>query len=198
MLGALMAILTTAIGFTGWFIQAEIPTLLFDWMDAHVESAAVFLLALNVFLVLIGMLTDGMSAIVVVAPLVLPLALAYGVDPFHLAVIFLLNLEIGFLIPPVGMNRFISSIRFGKSLSYVCRSVMPFVVILTVTLAIVTYVPWLSTYLPGLVETRPLTLDEIINERLQSEASERARPQPRTVDVTVDPSSRGSSPQSPR
>jgi TRAP-type C4-dicarboxylate transport system permease large subunit len=82
MLGALMAILTTAVGFTGWLIQAEIPTLLFDLMDEHVETAIVFLLALNVFLVLIGMLTDGMTAIVVVAPLVLPLAVAYGIDPF--------------------------------------------------------------------------------------------------------------------
>jgi hypothetical protein len=82
----------------------------------------------------------------------MPLAYAYDVDPYHLCVIFLLNLEMGFLIPPVGMNLFISSIRFGKPIGYVTRSVIPFLLILTVTLGIVTYVPWISTYLPSFVQ----------------------------------------------
>jgi hypothetical protein len=85
-------------------------------------------------------------------PLILPLAYAYKVDPYHLAVIFLLNLELGFLIPPVGMNLFISSIRFAKSVTFVIRSVMPSLAILSVTLMIVTYVPWISTYLPSLLK----------------------------------------------
>jgi tripartite ATP-independent transporter DctM subunit len=152
MLGAVLAILITAVGFTGWMIQAEIPTLLFDMMDEHIKSQMAFLIALNIFLVLIGMFTDGITAIIVVVPLVLPLAYAYKVDPYHLAVIFLLNLELGFLIPPVGMNLFISSIRFGKSVAYVCRSVLPSLGVLSVTLVIVTYVPWISTYLPSFIK----------------------------------------------
>jgi C4-dicarboxylate transporter DctM subunit len=149
--GAVMAILTTAVSFNGWLIQAEVPTYLFDLFDAHVKSQVTFLLALNLFLLVVGMVTDGMTAIIVVAPLVLPLAEPYGIDPFHLAVVFLLNLEISFLVPPVGMNLFVSSLRFGKSLTFVCRSVVPFLILLTVTLLIVSYVPWLSTYFPSLV-----------------------------------------------
>jgi tripartite ATP-independent transporter DctM subunit len=152
MLGAVLAILVTAVGFTGWMIQAEIPTLLFDLMDEHIKSQMAFLIALNIFLILIGMVTDGVTAIIVVVPLILPLAYAYKVDPYHLAVIFLLNLELGFLIPPVGMNLFISSIRFAKSVTFVIRSVMPSLAILSVTLMIVTYVPWISTYLPSLLK----------------------------------------------
>jgi len=152
MLGAVLAILITAIGFTGWMIQAEVPTQIFDFMDEHIKSQWAFLLALNVFLVVVGMVTDGVTAILVVVPLILPLGLAYGIDPYHLAIIFLLNLEMGFLIPPVGMNLFISSIRFTKSVTYVCRSVVPWLIILTVVLAIVTYVPWISTYLPSLIK----------------------------------------------
>src|SRR5262245_52906450 len=134
-------------------IQIELPTLIFKLMDEHLKTAVVFLLALNVFLVLIGMFTDGMTAIVVEAPLTLPLANAYNIDPFHLAAIFLLNLEIGFLVPPVGMNLFVSSIRFDKSVGFVCRAVLPFLAILTVVLMIVTYLPSLSTYLPGQVKS---------------------------------------------
>lgn len=152
MLGAVLAILVTAVGFTGWMIQAEIPTALFDMMDEHIKSQVAFLIALNIFLVLIGMVTDGITAIIVVVPLILPLADAYNIDPYHLAVIFLLNLELGFLIPPVGMNLFVSSIRFGKSVTYVCRAVLPSLGILGVTLMIVTYVPWISTALPSLID----------------------------------------------
>jgi tripartite ATP-independent transporter DctM subunit len=159
MLGAVMIILMTAIGFTSWTIQAHIPTDLFDWMEAHITTPWAFLLALNVFLVAVGMLTDGLAAIIVVAPLVVPLAAAYGIDPYHLAVIFLLNLEIGFVVPPVGMNLFVSSLRFGRSLGYVCRSVVPFVAALLLVLALVTAVPWLSTYLPSLITTRVIELD---------------------------------------
>jgi C4-dicarboxylate transporter, DctM subunit len=159
MLGAVMVILMTAIGFTSWTIQAQVPMDLFDWMDAHIESPAAFLLALNVFLVVVGMLTDGLAAIIVVVPMVAPLAAAYGIDPYHLAAIFLLNLEIGFVVPPVGMNLFVSSLRFGRSLSYVCRSVVPFVAALLLVLALVTSVPWLSTYLPSLIKTQVIELD---------------------------------------
>jgi C4-dicarboxylate transporter, DctM subunit len=154
MLGAVLIILATAVGFTGWMIQAQLPTMIFDFMDDHIHTRVGFLLALNVFLVLIGMFTDGVTAILVVVPLIIPLGYAYKVDPYHMAAIFLLNLEMGFLIPPVGMNLFISSIRFGKSVGYVCRSVIPTLLVLTVTLGIVTYVPALSTWLPNLIEVQ--------------------------------------------
>lgn len=154
LLGAVLAILITAVGFTGWMVQAEVPTILFDFMDEHIKSQFSFLIALNIFLVFIGMFTDGVTAILLVVPLILPLGYAYNVDPYHLCVIFLLNLEMGFLIPPVGMNLFISSIRFGKPVGYVCRTVIPFLVILTVVLGMVTYIPWISTYLPSFVKTQ--------------------------------------------
>jgi tripartite ATP-independent transporter DctM subunit len=160
MLGAVLIILATAVGFTGWMIQAELPNMIFDFMDDHIHTRVGFLLALNVFLVLIGMFTDGVTAILIVVPLILPLGYAYDVDPYHMAAIFLLNLEMGFLIPPVGMNLFISSIRFGKTVAYVCRSVIPTLLVLTVTLGIVTYVPALSTWLPGLIEVKD---DDIIS-----------------------------------
>ena len=159
MLGAVMVILTMAIGFTAWTIQAHVPSRLFDLMDAYVTTPAMFLLALNAFLLAVGMLTDGLTAIIILAPMVVPLAATYRIDPFHLAVIFLLNLEIGFIVPPVGMNLFISSIRFGRSIADVCRSVVPFVVALLVVLTIVTCVPWLSTYLPSLVKTSFIELE---------------------------------------
>jgi C4-dicarboxylate transporter DctM subunit len=160
MLGAVLIILATAVGFTGWMIQAQIPTLIFDFMDDHIHTRIGFLLALNIFLVLIGMFTDGVTAILVIVPLIIPLGVAYKVDPYHMAAIFLLNLEMGFLIPPVGMNLFISSIRFGKSVGYVCRSVIPTLLVLTVTLGIVTYVPEVSTWLPNLIEVPD---DEIVS-----------------------------------
>jgi tripartite ATP-independent transporter DctM subunit len=153
MLGAVLIILATAVGFTGWMIQANIPTQIFDFMDDHIHTRNGFLLALNIFLVLIGMFTDGVTAILVIVPLILPLGAAYNVDPYHMAAIFLLNLEIGFLIPPVGMNLFISSIRFGKSVGYVCRAVIPTVTVLTITLMIVTYWPGLTTWLPNMIAT---------------------------------------------
>lgn len=154
LLGAVLAILITAVGFTGWMVQAEVPTMLFDFMDEHIKSQFSFLIALNLFLVFVGMFTDGVTAILLVVPLIIPLAFAYNVDPYHLCVIFLLNLEMGFLIPPVGMNLFISSIRFGKPVGYVCRTVIPFLLILTAVLGIVTYVPWISTYLPSFIKTQ--------------------------------------------
>jgi C4-dicarboxylate transporter DctM subunit len=149
LIGAVFIILVMAVSFTGWMVQGQIPDLLFDFMDDHIKSKVTFLIALNVFLFIVGMFTDGVTAIIVVVPLILVPAYKYGVDPYHLATIFLLNLEIGFLVPPVGMNLFISSIRFSKPVAYVCASVVPFLVILTAALMLITYVPWFSTYLPS-------------------------------------------------
>jgi hypothetical protein len=150
--GAILAILATAVGFTGWMIQAQVATILVEWMDSFVSSKLVFLLVLNGFLLMVGMLMDIFTATMVVVPLILPLAFHYGVDPYHLACIFLLNLEIGYLTPPLGMNLYISSIRFSRPFVYVCRTVLPFIGVLFIALGLVTYVPIFSTWLPGLIK----------------------------------------------
>ncbi|MDD9964881.1 MAG: TRAP transporter large permease [Myxococcales bacterium] len=152
LVGAILIIMATAIGFTSWMIQAQIPMQLLEWMESVVSSKLLFLLTLNVFLLVVGMLMDIFTAIVVVVPLILPMAYAYGVDPYHLAIIFLLNLEIGYLTPPVGINLFISSIRFGKPVTYLYTAVLPFIGILFIALMIVTYVPGITTVVPNMLK----------------------------------------------
>ena len=125
-----------------------------------------FLIALNVFLIGVGMLMDIFSAIVVVVPLIVPIALGFGVDPYHLGIVFLLNLEIGYMTPPVGLNLFISSFRFNKPITQLYRSVLPFIGLLGVALIIVTYIPSLSTWLPNLVETNAVNLDAPMDDEL--------------------------------
>jgi C4-dicarboxylate transporter DctM subunit len=153
MVGAILAILSTAIGFTGWMVQAQISDFLIEWMETIISSKWAFLLMINVFLLMVGMLMDVFTAIMVVVPLIIPIADAYGVDPYHMAIIFLLNLEIGYLTPPLGINLFISGIRFSKPITYVYRTVLPFIGVLFIALLIVTYVPsltlWLVEKVPG-------------------------------------------------
>jgi hypothetical protein len=110
------------------------------------------------------MLMDIFSAIVVVVPLIVPIALGFGVDPYHLGVIFLLNLEIGYLTPPVGLNLFIASFRFNKPITQLYRSVLPFIGLLGIALIIVTYVPALSTWLPNMLEANEVDLDEPLED----------------------------------
>jgi C4-dicarboxylate transporter, DctM subunit len=153
LIGAILIILACGISFTAWMIQAEIPIKLLDWLQTLVSSKFVFLIMLNAFLIVVGMLMEIFTAIVVAVPLVLPLARAYGLDPFHFAIIFLLNLEIAYLAPPIGINLFISSIRFGKSVTYLYRSVIAFIGVLFVTLMVVCYVPIIVTWLPSLLKT---------------------------------------------
>ncbi len=150
LVGAILAILSTAIGFTSWLIQAQIPMKILASMQTLITSQFMFLLVLNVFLLIVGMLMDIFAAIFVVAPLIIPIARHFGVDPYHLGIVFLLNLEIGYLTPPVGLNLFISSFRFKTPMVEVYRAVFPFIGILLVTLLITTYVPQLSTFLPSL------------------------------------------------
>ena len=106
------------------------------------------------------MLMDIFSAIVVVVPLIVPIALRFGVDPYHLGIVFLLNLEIGYMTPPVGLNLFISSFRFNKPITQLYRSVLPFIGLLGLALIIVTYIPALSTWIPNMVETNAVNLNE--------------------------------------
>jgi hypothetical protein len=122
---------------------------LLNYFEQIISSKVVFLIVLNIFLLIVGMLMDIFTAIVVVVPLILPMAYAYGIDPYHLAIIFLLNLEIGYLTPPVGINLFISSIRFGQPITYLYRLVLPFIGVLMAALIIVSYVPIITTWLPS-------------------------------------------------
>jgi C4-dicarboxylate transporter DctM subunit len=158
LVGAILAILATAIGFTAFLIQARVPMVILEAMEGFITSQVMFLVALNVFLIGVGMLMDIFSAIVVVVPLIVPIALRFGVDPYHLGIVFLLNLEIGYMTPPVGLNLFISSFRFNKPITQLYRSVLPYIGLLGLALIIVTYVPAFSTWLPSLVETNAVEL----------------------------------------
>ena len=159
LVGAILIIMGCAVGFTGWLIQAEVPQHLLELMQSMITSQFLFLLVLNIFLIFIGMLMEIFAAIVVAVPLVLPLAKAYGLDPYHFAIIFLLNLEIAYLAPPLGINLFISSIRFGRPVTQLYRAVLPFIGVLFVTLMVVSYVPILTTYLPDKVKSSEIDDD---------------------------------------
>ncbi|HAK57143.1 MAG TPA: C4-dicarboxylate ABC transporter permease, partial [Acidobacteria bacterium] len=151
LVGGFMIILSVALGFTNFLIIAEIPTMALDWVQAHIESPMLFLLALNGFLILVGAMMDIYSAIVVVVPLIAPIAAAYGIDPVHLAIVFLANMELGYLMPPMGENLFLSSYRFDKPLTEVYRSTLPYTLLLLGTVLLITYVPGLTLWLVRIV-----------------------------------------------
>lgn len=150
LIGGVLLILGLALGFTNYLVFAEIPTLAVEWVSAHISSPWVFLLCLNLALFAVGCLMDVYSAIVVIVPLITPLGLAFGIDPIHLGIIFLANLEAGFLTPPVGMNLFLSSYRFGKPMVLIMKAVVPMLLATVFTVLLVTYIPWLTTWLPSL------------------------------------------------
>ncbi len=147
--GAVLILLASAMGLTSYLVDAQIPDHLLAWVKAHIESPLVFLLVLNVILLILGSVLEIYSAIIILAPLVVPLGLAFGIDPIHLGVIFLANLELGFLFPPVGLNLFLSSSRFGKRLPELYRHVVPFLLILGAGVLLITYVPALSVGVLG-------------------------------------------------
>ena len=151
LIGGVLLILGAALGLTNYLIFADIPTAAVAWVQSFVASPLFFLLLLNVFLLITGCLMDIYSAIVVVVPLITPLGLAYGVDPIHLGIIFLTNLELGYLTPPVGMNLFLASYRFRQPLSEVYRAALPFLAIRAGAVLLITYAPFLTLTLPGLV-----------------------------------------------
>ncbi len=151
LVGAILIILGTALGLTNYLIDAEVPMKLFTFIQELITSKILFLILLNIFLLIVGMMMDIFSATIVVVPLIIPIALAYGVDPVHLGIIFLVNLEIGYVTPPVGLNLFISSYRFQKPISEVYTSTLPFILIRLIILILVTYIPQLSLYLVNLL-----------------------------------------------
>jgi tripartite ATP-independent transporter DctM subunit len=145
LVGSVIILLGVALGLTNWLVDAEVPTRLVDWMTTHVRSPALFLLVLNVALLVLGSVLEIYSAIVVLAPLVAPLGVAYGVDPVHLGVVFLANLELGFLFPPMGLNLFLSASRFQKPLPYLYRRALPFLGIMSAGVLLITYLPPITT-----------------------------------------------------
>lgn len=145
LMGAVLLLLSVAMGLTSYLVDAQIPDQLLEWVQTHIDSQLVFLLALNVLLLVLGSVLEIYSAIIILAPLVAPMGVAFGVDPIHLGVVFLANLELGFLFPPVGLNLFLSSSRFKKPLPELYRHVLPFLIILGIGVLLITYMPWMST-----------------------------------------------------
>lgn len=144
LVGALLVILGFSLALTNWLIDAEVPDQLFGLIQQHISSKGMFLLVLNVFLLVFGMLLEGFPAIIILVPLVLPVALKYGVDPIHLGIVFLANLQLGIFLPPVGMNLFIASMRFNKPVLTLVRASAPFFLILLAAVLVITYWPALS------------------------------------------------------
>jgi tripartite ATP-independent transporter DctM subunit len=146
LVGAILVMLGMAMGVTNYIIDEQIPMKLFAWMSGVVESKIVFLMILNLFLLVMNMI-EIFSAIIIVVPIIVPVAMEYQVDPVHLGVIFLLNLEIGYMTPPLGLNLFLSSLRFEKPLTATYRAVWPFFALLVAVLLLVTYLPGLTRFL---------------------------------------------------
>jgi tripartite ATP-independent transporter DctM subunit len=146
-IGGVLIILAMSRGLSYYIIDARVPGMLTDWIHANIQSKFVFLVLLNIALIITGCFMDIFSAIMVVAPLVIPMGQVFGVDPVHLGIIFLANLELGFMTPPVGLNLFLSSYRFEKPLSQIYVDVIPFFFLQLIALLVITYVPWLTTVL---------------------------------------------------
>ena len=146
MVGGILLILGIALAFTSFLVDAEIPQRLFQFIKSYVESPITFLLMLNIFLLLLGALLDIFAAIVIMVPILLPIAVGFGIHPVHLGIIFLANMQIGYFTPPVGMNLFIASYRFKKPLTELYASTLPFLVIMLLALLVITYVPILSLW----------------------------------------------------
>ena len=150
LIGGVLLILGVALGFTNYLVDAEVPAHAVAWTARTIHSPVVFLLALNLFLLIVGCLMEIYPAIVVEVPLLVPLGAAYGIDPIRLGIIFLANMELGYLTPPVGLNLLMSSYRFRKPVGEVLRAVLPVVVVMSVGVLLITYLPVLTTFLPKL------------------------------------------------
>ena len=153
LVGAVLVLLAAAMGLSAYcLVEAELPDLMLEWTQEHIESPWVFLLILNGILLLLGSILEIYSAIVILPPILAPIALHYGVDPVHLGIIFLANLELGFLTPPVGLNLFLAATRFDAPMVKVYRAIVPYLVILFVSVMIITYVPALSVGVANLFD----------------------------------------------
>ncbi|MCW8829266.1 MAG: TRAP transporter large permease subunit [Gammaproteobacteria bacterium] len=149
MVGAILVILGVSLASTNYLVDAQIPTRLFEFIRANISDKLTFLILLNIFLLLLGTMLDIFSALVIMIPLLLPIAVGYGIDPVHLGIIFLANMQLGYFTPPVGMNLFIASFRFNRPVAQLYRSTLPFFFLLLFTVLVITYWPALSLWLPG-------------------------------------------------
>ena len=149
MVGGILLILGVALGFTNFLVDAEVPQQLMALMQEHIQSPLSFLLLLNVLLLVLGAMLDIFAALVIMVPLLLPVAVGYGIHPVHLGIIFLANMQVGYFTPPVGMNLFIASYRFKKPLTELYAATLPFMLILLLAVLIITYVPFLSLWHMG-------------------------------------------------
>lgn len=151
LVGGILVILAAAMGFTALLIDAQIPQIALEYIQSNISSKYTFLLLLNLFLLITGSLLDIFSAIIIVVPLIVPISEVYGINPLHLGIIFLANLEIGYMTPPVGMNLFISSFRFKKSILHLYKVSIPFLLLLIFGLLLITYVPQISLFLVDII-----------------------------------------------
>jgi tripartite ATP-independent transporter DctM subunit len=149
LVGGILLILGVALGLTNYLVDAELTARTVAWTTGAIHSRWVFLIVLNVFLLIVGCLMDIYSAIMIQVPLLVPIGEAFGVNPLHLGIIFLANLELGYLTPPVGLNLFLSSYRFNKPVSEVLRAVAPIAIVMFAGVLLITYAPWLTTALPA-------------------------------------------------
>jgi len=146
LIGGVLIILGVAMGLTSYLVDAQIPFKLLAWVKTFISSKLVFLLMLNIFLLAVGCMMDIFSAIIIVVPLITPLGAYFGIDPVHLAIIFIANLELGFLTPPVGMNLFLSAYRFDENMPTIYKSTLPFFMVMLLSVLAITYIPILSTW----------------------------------------------------
>ena len=144
LIGGIFIIIGAAFGLTNFLVDQEVPTLLLEWTKKYITNKVTFLILLNIFLLVVGALLDVFASILVVLPLIIPISLEYGIDPIHLGIIFLLNLEIAYSTPPLGLNLFIASFRFDRPIISLYMSTLPFLGIMFITLMIITYVPSIS------------------------------------------------------
>jgi len=147
MVGGILIILGVSLALTNYMIDTEVPTRLFDTIKSYVDSKYTFLILLNIFLLILGLMLDIFAALVIIVPIIFPIAMSYGINPIHLGIIFLANMQIGYFTPPVGMNLFIASYRFNRPVMELYRATIPYFFILLIALLIITYWPDLSLFL---------------------------------------------------
>lgn len=152
LVGGVLLILGVAMGFTHYLVDAQVPDTLVEWSTGAIKSKALFLFCLNLVLIIVGGLIEIYAAIVVVVPLLVPIGVAFGMDPIHLGILFLANMELGFIAPPVGLNLLLASYRFKKPMLEVMRAVLPMLFVLLLGVLLITYFPLLTTFLPSLVK----------------------------------------------
>jgi len=146
MVGGILLILGVSLAFTNFLIDAEVPQMLIEWVSEFIESKIAFLILLNLLLLALGAILDIFSALVIMIPLIVPLSLRFGIDPVHLGIIFLANMQIGYFTPPIGMNLFIASYRFKRPIAELYQATLPFMAVLLIALLLITYIPDLSLF----------------------------------------------------